>query len=211
MKNNPHMDFWIEVKNLSYEKITELYEWILKWSVTNSMVNYLAEKLKEYVAQDNATEINRCLEELKKYCSHWDEQTQISWLKERNVMYISYLQSTLEKYAWAKHCENIDPPVFEWILNPTKKEIVDVFFINAYWWVKIKLIEFKIKFQNLWYSVLFSQIENAYKSDKYLALFQLLTKAKNVPQLYELNTEEEWNKIEIMVQELIYIENYRIK
>ena len=42
------------------------------------MVNYLAEKLKEYVAQDNATEINRCLEELKKYCSHWDEQTQIS-------------------------------------------------------------------------------------------------------------------------------------
>ncbi len=30
-------------------------------------------------------------------------------------------------------------------------------------------------------------------------------------QLYELNTEEEWNKIEIMVQELIYIENYRIK
>lgn len=211
MQNDPHMNFWIELKNSSYEKITELYKWILKWPVTNSMVIYLAEKLKEYVAQDKSSEINWCLEELKRYCSHWTEITPISGLKERNVMELTYLQSTLEKYAWAKHCENIEPPRFEWIIKPTQKDIVDAFYINAYWWVKIKLIEFKTKFQSMWFNVLFSQIENAYKNDKFHALLQLLTKAKNVPQVYELNTEEDWNILEIMVKELIYLENYRKK
>lgn len=209
MQNNPHMNFWREMKNSSYERITELYKWILKWPTTNTMVIYLAEKLKEFVAQDKASEINRCLEELKRYCAHWTEITSISGLKERNVMDLSYLQSTLEKYAWAKHCQDIEPPVYEWIVKPTKKDIIDAFYINAYWWVKIKLIELKTKFQSMWYSVLFSQIENAYQNDKYHALLQLFMKAKNVSQLYELNTEAEWNKIEIMVQELIYIENYR--
>jgi hypothetical protein len=199
------------MKDKTYAEIIELYTLIIEWANSNSAVIYLAEKLKDFVDQDKASEINRCLEQLKKYCSHLTEKTQISWKIQRDVMELTYLQSMLEKYAWAKHCENIEPPRFEWIVKPTQKDIVDAFYINAYWWIKIKLMEFKMKFQSIWLNVLFSQIDNAYKNDKSHALLQLLTKAKNIPQLNELIPEEDWNKIEIMVQELIYIENYNKK
>ncbi len=204
MKDCSIISFWNTMKDKTYAEIIELYTLIIEWTNTNSAVIYLAEKLKEFVAQDKPSEINRCLEQLKKYCSHLTAKTQISWKIQRDVMELTYLQSKLEKYAWAKHCENIYPPSFEWNITPTKKEIIDTFFIIAYWWIKVKLMEFKIKLQNHWYEELFTQINNAYNNDKYHALLQLLTKAKNVPQVYNLFTEEEWTNFEMMVKEVIF-------
>lgn len=204
MQNSTSVHYAREVKYETYEKIKELYKWILEWTSTNYMVIFLAEKLKELVEQDNPTEINRCLEELKKYCSHWDEQTQISWLKERNVMDLSYLQSKLEKYAWAKHCENIMPPMQDWFIKLTKNQLTEILFINAYWGVKIKLMEFKWAFERMWLHTLYMQIENAFQNDRYHALLQLLMKAKILPQLSNCISEDAWNSIEILVHELMY-------